>query len=77
MKLRPSAKQLESDIAHLKNNLKKWHALYNEEDLARANRMLAYLEELTTCNEEDLARANRMLAYLEELTTCREQIKQK
>jgi len=52
MKLRPSAKQLESDIAHLKNNLKTWHALYNEEALARANRMLAYLEELTTRREE-------------------------
>jgi len=52
MKLRPSAKQLESDIAHLKNNLKTWHALYNEEALARANRMLAYLEELKTCREQ-------------------------
>jgi hypothetical protein len=52
MMLRPSTKQLERDMDHLKNNLKEWHVLYDEEDLARANRMLAYMEELRNCRGE-------------------------
>ena len=39
-------KQLERDIKHLEDNLKKWHSLYDKEDLARARRIMKYLKEL-------------------------------
>ena len=38
--------QLDRDINHLEANLKKWKSLYNDEDFARAHRVLRYLKEL-------------------------------
>ena len=38
--------QLDRDIKHLEGNLKHWHSLYDNKDLARANRMLNYMRQL-------------------------------
>ena len=37
---------LSKDLSRLKKNLKEWHSLYDAEDLARANRLVSYMEEL-------------------------------
>lgn len=43
---------LERDLKRLEANIKEWSALYNDEDMARAKRMIAYMQELRRFRNE-------------------------